>query len=160
MVFAGAAMGQTAKKLRVLAAPGVTLTKPKDWKNTIGATGDDLIVHCPRCEPVSLISIPAADIAEIQYGDNAYHHWAAGAVTGFLTLGVGAIVGFMPHHQHYYSIDLKNGRVLAIQADKSDYKEIAGLLENLTGLPITASAKDAHFLAGYNVRIAASEGGK
>lgn len=132
---------------------GITHNQPKDWHNSITSAGTDLVVMCPKCEPNSTLSVPAAEIGKLQYGDNAYHHWAAGAVTAFATLGVGAIVGFMPHHQHFFSIDLKNGRVLAIQADKSDYKQIAGILENLTGLPIQTSAKDAHFLSGYNVSV-------
>ncbi|MGH9518097.1 MAG: hypothetical protein ACRD2D_00540 [Terriglobales bacterium] len=158
--LAAALSAQTAKKLRVLAAPGITQNQPKDWDNSLAAADSNLVVQCPKCEPTTKLAFAATDIASLQYGDNAYHHWAAGAVTAFATLGVGAIVGFMPHHQHFFSIDLKNGRVLAIQADKGDYKQIAGMLENLTGLPIQTSAKDAHFLSGYNVKVAPGEGSK
>lgn len=76
-----------------------------------------------------------------------------GIVTGVFSLGVGAIVGFMPHHQHFFSIDLKNGKAIGIQAHKKDYKKIAAMLENFTALPIHVTPKDAHFLAGFNVAI-------
>jgi len=147
------ASAQTATKLRVLAAPGITSNQPKDWDNTLAPDGNALALGCPKCVPSTTLSFPAAGIAGLKYGDNAYHHWAAGIATGIFTLGVGAIVGFMPHHQHFFSIDMKDGKVLAIQADKSDYKAIAGMLQNLTGLPIEASAKDAHFLSGFNVKV-------
>jgi hypothetical protein len=93
----------------------------------------------------------------LRYGQNAYHHWVSGVVTGIFSLGIGLIVGLMPHHQHYFSVDLKSGKVLGIQADKSDYKEIAGMLQNSTGLPIQTTAKDAHYLNGFNVQVVADE---
>ena len=148
------AYAQTAKKLRVLAAPGINQnTQPKNWHNTLSISGNNLVLTCPKCTPIQTVKIPKAEIKEIRYGQNAYHHWAAGIVTGIFSLGIGAIVGFMPHHQHFYSIDLKDGKAVGIQAHKSDYKMIAGMLENFTALPIHVTAKDAHFLAGYNVAI-------
>lgn len=144
--------GQTARKLRVLAAPGINQNpQPKNWHNTLGIAGSNLVLTCPKCTPIQTVTVPKAEIAEVRYGQNAYHHWAAGIVTGIFSLGIGAIVGFMPHHQHFYSIDLKDGKAVGIQADKSDYKQIASMLENFTALPIHVTPKDAHFLAGYNV---------
>jgi hypothetical protein len=146
--------GQTAHKLRVLAAPGINQNpQPKNWHNTLGITGSNLVLTCPKCTPIQKVNVPKAEIAEVRYGQNAYHHWAAGIVTGIFSLGIGAIVGFMPHHQHFYSIDLKDGKAVGIQADKSDYKQIASMLENFTALPIHVTPKDAHFLAGFNVAI-------
>lgn len=152
------AYAQTAKKLRVLAAPGVTATKPKDWHNTLGVSGKDLTLNCPKCKPIQTITIPEKQITTLRYGQNAYHHWAAGIVSGVFSLGVGLIVGLMPHHQHFFSVDTKNGKVLAIQADKKDYREIAGMLENFTGLPIDVTAKDAHYLNGFNTKIEGAPG--
>jgi hypothetical protein len=62
-------------------------------------------------------------------------------------------VGLMPHHQHYFSIDKKDGKVIGIQADKGDYRVIAGMLQQATSLPIEVTSKDAHFLNGYNTKI-------
>ena len=155
------ASSQTVKKLRVLVAPGVFKLKPKDWHNTLTINdANTLFIHCRKCKPIQDIKINKGDIVELRYGQNAYHHWAAGIVTGMFTLGIGAIVGFWPHHQHFYSIDLKGGKVVGIQADKSDYKEIAGMLNNFTGLPIVVTSKDAHFLDGYNTKIENSGKGK
>ncbi len=153
------ATGQTAKKLRVLVAPGVFKLKPKNWHNTMTVSATALTIHCRKCSPIHVISVKQDEIASLRYGQNAYHHWAAGIVTGMFTLGIGALVGFWPHHQHFYSIDLKDGKVIGIQADKGDYKEIAGMLNNFTGLPIQVTSKDAHFLDGYNTKIE-NNGGK
>ena len=95
---------QTASKLRVLTAPGVTDTAPKNWNNTLAVSDKTLKLTCPKCSPIQSISVAAGDIASIRYGQNAYHHWVAGIVSGVLSLGVGLIVGLMPHHEHYFSI--------------------------------------------------------
>lgn len=145
---------QTATKLRVMTAPGVTQNqKPNNWHNTFGVSAGKLVLTCPKCLPIQTVSVDRSEIATIRYGQNAYHHWAAGIVTGIFTLGGGLIVGLMPHHQHFFSVDLKNGRAVGIQADKGDYKEIASMLINYTGMPIHVTAKDAHFLAGFNTTI-------
>ena len=151
---------QAANKLRVLGAPGVTQTKPKDWHNSLSVSGNDLRLSCPKCSPIQVVDIQKAEISDLRYGQNAYHHWVSGIVTGVFSLGVGAIVGLMPHHQHFYSVDLKNGKVLGIQADKGDYRQIAGMLENFAGLPIEVTAKDAHFLNGFNTKIVAASPAK
>lgn len=153
-------VAQSINKIRVLAAPGANEPNPKDWNNSLAVTGNELVLDCPKCSPVQMVSIPRDEISGLRYGQNAYHHWVSGVVTGFFTLGIGAIVGFMPHHQHFYSVDLKNGRVLGLQADKGDYKETAALLENFTGLPIQVSPKDAHFLDGFNTQVVSTAGEK
>ncbi len=147
--------GAQIKKLRVLGAPGVTQSDQKDWDNTLSTSASVLTLDCQKCSPIHTVAIPVAQIGGLKYGQNAYHHWVSGIVTGVFSLGVGAIVGFMPHHQHFFSVDLKDGKVLAIQADKSDYKQVAEMLENSAGLPIEVSAKDAHFLAGFNTKVVA-----
>jgi hypothetical protein len=144
---------QDIDKLRVLGAPGVTKVDPKDWHNSLSLQGKTLTLNCPKCSPTNTVTLAAENIATLRYGGNAYHHWVAGIVSGLFTLGVGLIVGLMPHHQHYFSIDTKDGKVLGLQADKSDYRQLAGALENFTGLPITVSSKDAHYLAGFNTKI-------
>ena len=59
----------------------------------------------------------------------------------------------MPHDEHYFSIGTKEGKVMAVQADKHDYKQIAGRLQNSTGVPIRVTAKDAHYLDGFNLKV-------
>lgn len=149
---------QSEDKLRVLVAPGVTKTDPKDWHNSLAISGETLTLTCPKCSPIQAITIPKSDIAALHYGQNAYHHWVSGIVTGVASLGVGLIVGAMPHHQHFFSVDTKDGKALGIQADKSDYREIAGALQNLAAIPIQVTAKDAHFLSGFNTQIVAASG--
>ncbi|HUX45308.1 MAG TPA: hypothetical protein VMV57_11205 [Terracidiphilus sp.] len=144
---------QSANKLRVVTAPGVTKVDQKDWKNTLTITGPDMVLDCRKCSPIQTVTVPVTSIAALHYGQNAYHHWAAGIATGVLSLGVGLIVGLMPHHQHFYSIDEKDGKVLGIQADKGNYRDIARMLQQATHLPIEVTSKDAHFLAGFNTKI-------
>ncbi len=140
-------------KVRVLAAPGVNTTDVKDWHNSLSISDKELLLNCPKCTPIQTVTVSTADVSSLRYGGNAYHHWVAGIVSGAFTLGVGLIVGLMPHHQHYFSIDLKSGKVLGIQADKGNYREIAGRLENATNLPIIVSPKDAHYLNGFRTKI-------
>lgn len=156
-IVAPAAYSQTADKLRVLAAPGVTESNPNDWNNSLSVSGDELTLHCPKCSPVQTVAFKKADIAGLRYGQNAYHHWVAGVITGVASLGVGLIVGAMKHHQHFFSVDTKDGKAVGIQADKGDYRQIAGMLENFAGLPIKVTEKDAHFLSGFNTQIVAAE---
>jgi len=147
------AQSQSADKLRVITAPGVTKTNDKDWKNTLTISGQNLILTCSKCTPVQTVATPVSDIATLHYGQNAYHHWVSGIATGVLSLGAGLIVGLMPHHQHFFSIDQKDGKVIGIQADKGNYRQIAGMLQQSTSLPIEVTSKDAHFLNGYNTKI-------
>jgi hypothetical protein len=148
---------QSANKLRVIAAPGVTKSDAKDWKNTLAVSGTELTLNCPKCMPIQDVATPISQVASLRYGQNAYHHWVSGIVTGAFSLGIGLIVGLMPHHQHYFSIDLKDGKVIGIQADKGDYRQIAGMLQNSISLPIQVSAKDAHYLNGFNTKIVATD---
>jgi hypothetical protein len=150
---AAPAYSQSADKLRVITAPGVTKTDEKDWKNTLSISGQNLSLNCPQCTPVQTVTTPVSEIASLHYGQNAYHHWVAGIATGVLSLGAGLIIGLLPHHQHYFSIAQKDGRVIGIQADKSDYRQIAAMLQQSTSLPIEVTAKDAHFLNGFNTKI-------
>jgi hypothetical protein len=154
------AYSQSVSKLRVLTAPGVTDTAQKDWGNTLTVADKTLKLTCPKCSPIQSVSFAAGDIASLRYGQNAYHHWVAGIVSGVLSLGVGLIVGLMPHHEHYFSIDTKDGKSLGIQADKSDFKQIAGMLQNFASLPIQVSEKDAHYLNGFNTQVTAEQGDK
>jgi hypothetical protein len=148
---------QTVSKLRVLTAPGVTDTAQKDWGNTLAVSDKTLNLTCPKCSPIQSVSFAAGDITSLRYGQNAYHHWVAGIISGVLSLGVGLIVGLMPHHEHYFSIDTKDGKSLGIQADKSDFKQIAGMLQNFAALPIQVSPKDAHYLNGFNIQVTSEQ---
>jgi hypothetical protein len=80
------AYSQSANKLRVLTAPGVTKTDEKDWKNTLTVSGQDLVINCPKCDPIKSVTTPLSEIATLHYGQNAYHHWVAGIATGVLSL--------------------------------------------------------------------------
>ncbi len=147
-----------ATKLRVLVAPGVTKTEPKDWDNTLSTSHGKLTLSCPKCTPIQTVTVAKTDLVGLHYGQNAYHHWVTGIITGVASLGVGVIIGAMPHHQHFFSIDTKDGRAIGVQADKRNYKEVAAMVQNFAGLPIQVSPKDAHFLSGFNTQIVSTPG--
>ena len=151
---------QTVTKLRVIAGPGITKSDEKDWGNSLAVSDQNIVLTCPKCSPIQSVTVSISQIADLRYGQNAYHHWVSGIVTGLFSLGIGLIVGLMPHHQHFFSIDLKDGKVIGIQADKGDYRQIAGMLQNSAGLPIQVTEKDAHYLNGFNVQIVAAESKK
>jgi hypothetical protein len=151
---------QTVRKLRVLTAPGITDTAQKDWGNTLAVSDKTLKLTCPKCSPIQSVSIDAGEITSLRYGQNAYHHWVAGIVSGVLSLGVGLIVGLMPHHEHYFSIDTKDGKSLGVQADKSDFRQVAGMLQNFAAQPIQVSEKDAHYLNGFNIKVTSEQDDK
>lgn len=162
-LFSPFTCGQNVRKLRVLVAPGVTESKPQDWHNSLTVSSGKLTLHCPKCSPIQTVTVGKADVASLRYGENAYHHWAWGTGVGVLLVGtfvaapVGLAIGLMPHHQHFFSVDMTDGKALGIQADKGDYRKIAGMLENFAGKPIEVSAKEAHLLAGFNTQIVANE---
>ena len=148
---------QTVTKLRVIAGPGITKSDEKDWDNTLAVSDPNIVLTCPKCSPIQSVTVSISQVAALRYGQNAYHHWVTGIVSSLFSLGIGLIVGLMPHHQHFFSIDLKDGKVIGIQADKGDYRQVAGMLQNSVGMPIQATAKDAHYLNGFNVQIIAAE---
>lgn len=87
---------QNATKLRVVAAPGVTKSDAKDWKNTLTVSDKNVALTCPKCVPIQNITVDVSQVAALRYGQNAYHHWVSGVVTGVFSLGIGLIVGLMP----------------------------------------------------------------
>lgn len=145
--------GQTANKLRVLSAPGTNNANPASWQNSLSATNNTIDLICNACAPNQKVSVPAANVDSISYGEAAYHHWKAGLATSVLTLGGGAIVGLWPHHRHYFTVTLKDKTAISLEADKHDYRQIASMLNSATGQPIEVTQKDVKSLEGIPVRV-------
>ena len=140
-------------KLRVLSAPGMTNSTPDSWQNTLSAEDQKIDLVCNSCTPTKNISVPVADVDSVSYGEAAYHHWKAGLATSLATLGGGAIVGFWPHHRHYFTINLKDKTAISLQADKHDYRQIAQMLNTATGLPIEVTQNDVKNMKGVPVKV-------
>lgn len=139
-------------KLRILTTTKVSNSKPDDWGNTLSVQDKNINIDCASCTPPKL-TIAAADINSLSYGEAAYHHWKAAIATGVLSLGAGAIVGFWPHHRHFLTLDLKDKNTVTIQADKNTYRQLATLLNSATGLPIEVSQKQVNDLKGIPVQV-------
>ena len=154
LLIALPAYGQTANKLRVLSAPGTTNSNPNSWENSLSAANKTIDLVCNACTPNQKISVAAANVDSISYGEAAYHHWKAGLATSLATLGGGAIVGLWPHHRHYFTVTLKDKTSISLQADKRDYRQIATMLNSATGLPIEVTQKDVRSLQGIPVKVA------
>lgn len=145
--------GQTANKVRVLSAPGTSNSSPTSWANNLSAANNAIDLDCSACTPNQKVSVPAADVDSISYGEAAYHHWKAGLATSLATLGGGAIVGLWPHHRHYFTVTMKDKTAFSLEADKHDYRQIASMLNSTTGLPIEVTQKDVNSLQGIPVKV-------
>ncbi len=149
LLIAAPAYGQTANKVRVLSAPGTNNPSPTSWANSLSAGNNTIDLVCSACTPNQKVSVLAANVDSISYGEAAYHHWKAGLATSVLTLGGGAIVGLWPH----LTITLKDKTAITVEADKHDYRQIATMLNSATGQPIEVTQKDVNSLQGVPVKV-------
>ena len=90
LIAALPAFPQSAEKLRVIAAPGITKSNAKDWKNTLSVSGQKLALDCPKCLPTQSVTVSISDISALRYGQNAYYHSVSGVATGIFSLGLGS----------------------------------------------------------------------
>lgn len=153
LLIAAPVYGQTANKVRVLSAPGTNNSSPTSWANSLSAENNTIDLVCSACAPNQKVSVSPTNVDSISYGEAAYHHWKAGLATSVLTLGGGAIVGLWPHHRHYFTITLKDKTAISLEAAKHDYRQIASMLNAVTGQPIEVTQKDANSLQGVPVRV-------
>lgn len=85
---------------------------------------------------VLLVTIPAASITEISYGQDVHRRIGAAIGIGVLTLGLGALMALTKSKKHFVGItwadgDKKGG--FAMQCDKNEYRGILAALEGITG---------------------------
>ena len=83
-----------------------------------------------------LVSIPAAAVTEISYGQDVHRRVGAAIGLAFVSLGIGALMALTKSKKHYVGLtwadgDKKGG--LAIQCDKNEYRGILAALEGVTG---------------------------
>lgn len=83
-----------------------------------------------------LISIPAASITEISYGQDVHRRVGAAIGLAFVSLGVGALMALTKSKKHFIGLTWATGDVkggFAMQCDKNDYRGLLAALEGLTG---------------------------
>jgi len=83
-----------------------------------------------------VITIPAATVTEISYGQDVHRRVGAAIGLAVVSLGVGALMALTKSKKHYIGLtwadgDKKGG--FAMQCDKNDYRGILAGLEGITG---------------------------
>jgi hypothetical protein len=90
-----------------------------------------------------IITIPAATVTEISYGQDVHRRVGAAIGIGVFTLGVGALMALTKSKKHFVGLTWANGDQkggLAIQCDKNDYRGVLTGLEGITGKKAVDSA--------------------
>jgi hypothetical protein len=85
---------------------------------------------------VEVVTIPAASVTEISYGQDVHRRVGAAIGLAVVSLGIGALMLLAKSKKHFVGItwanaDEKGG--IAFQADKSDYRGLLAGLEGITG---------------------------
>lgn len=84
----------------------------------------------------SVITIPAAAVTEISYGQDVHRRVGAAIGIGIVTLGVGALMALTKSKKHFIGLTWANGDQkggFAMQCDKNDYRGVLTGLEGITG---------------------------
>ena len=83
-----------------------------------------------------VITIQAASVTEISYGQDVHRRIGAAIGIGVFTLGIGALMALTKSKKHFVGLTWANGDQkggLAIQCDKDDYRGVLTGLEGITG---------------------------
>jgi hypothetical protein len=83
-----------------------------------------------------VVTIPAATVTEISYGQDVHRRIGAAIGIGVFTLGVGALMALTKSKKHFVGLTWANGDQkggLAMQCDKDDYRGVLTGLEGITG---------------------------
>jgi hypothetical protein len=83
-----------------------------------------------------LLSIPAASITEISYGQDVHRRVGAAIGLAVVSFGAGLLMALAKSKKHYVGLTWATGDVkggFAVQADKNDYRGLLTALEGLTG---------------------------
>jgi hypothetical protein len=87
-------------------------------------------------DKIDVLSIPAASITEISYGQDVHRRVGAAIGLAMISFGAGLLMALAKSKKHYVGLtwaagDVKGG--FAVQADKNDYRGLLAALEGLTG---------------------------
>lgn len=83
-----------------------------------------------------IVSIPAAAITEISYGQDVHRRVGAAIGAAVVSLGIGALLALTKSKKHFIGLTWDDGGKkggIAFQADKSDYRGLLAGLEGITG---------------------------
>jgi len=105
-------------------------------------TGTDLKLYIESTQirlsknKADVITIPAAAVTEISYGQDVHRRVGAAIGLAVVSLGVGALMALTKSKKHFIGLtwvdgDKKGG--FAMQCDKNDYRGVLTGLEGITG---------------------------
>jgi len=83
-----------------------------------------------------VVTIPAAAVTEISYGQDVHRRVGAAIGLAVVSLGIGALMALTKSKKHYIGLtwtdgDKKGG--FAMQCDKNEYRGVLAGLEGVTG---------------------------
>lgn len=81
-----------------------------------------------------VVTIPAAAITEISYGQDVHRRVGAAIGLAVVSFGVGALMALTKSKKHYVGVTWANGDQkggFAMQCDKNDYRGVLAALEGL-----------------------------
>jgi hypothetical protein len=84
----------------------------------------------------TLVTIPAASVTDISYGQDVHRRIGAAIGLAVFSLGLGALLAFSKSKKHFVGLTWANGDLkggFAMQCDKSDYRGVLAALEGITG---------------------------
>jgi hypothetical protein len=84
----------------------------------------------------SVVTVPAAAVTEISYGQDVHRRVGTAVAVGVFTLGLGALTALSKSKKHFVGLTWANGDQkggLAMQCDKNEYRGILAGLEGITG---------------------------
>ncbi len=87
-------------------------------------------------DKTEVMTIPAASVTEISYGQDVHRRVGAAIGLAVVSLGIGALMALTKSKKHYVGLtwvdgDKKGG--FAMQCDKNDYRGVLAGLEGVTG---------------------------
>jgi hypothetical protein len=94
-------------------------------------------------DKTDVVTIPAAAVTEISYGQDVHRRVGAAIGIGVVTLGVGALMALTKSKKHFVGLTWANGDQkggFAMQCDKDDYRGVLTGLEGVTGKKAVDSA--------------------
>jgi hypothetical protein len=83
-----------------------------------------------------VITVPAASVTDISYGQDVHRRVGAAIGVAVFTLGLGALLALSKSKKHFVGLTWDNAGQkggFAFQADKSDYRGLLAGLEGITG---------------------------
>lgn len=83
-----------------------------------------------------MLTIPAASITEISYGQDVHRRVGAAIGLAVISFGIGGLMALTKSKKHYVGITWANGEQkggFALQCDKNDYRGVLTALEGISG---------------------------